>query len=244
MSWLVPFDQKGVVGPAMTLIYHSSSYSEQGVLALANVLKENVIHLIKVKPKGKKQFCAFVIERNRSQSSITPTEIISTAFFQNMQKRRSSSCYHEQILELIVPRMLKTVHEQFPQANVENKEIREWTAGLIESYMTEEQIRRHCEIQSSVSNEIMEKRQSIGKDLYQAVIAKQLTKEDLDMLIHVTDLALKSLKTAEHCSLILNLTGRYFILFSMDQDNPLLLGKDVLDFLSTIFREKMFPKNI
>lgn len=240
MSSLVSFDQKGVFGPAMTLVYNSQYYNSKGVLELANLLTENFIKLTNRKPKGKKEFCAFVTERNLSQSPITPAEIVGTRFFQNMQKM--DPAYHEKVLSFIVPRMLKTVREQIPQANPENREINEWMAGFVESYMTEEQIQKCCELQNAVSEKIMEERKNIGTAVYKAAITNQLTEKDLDTLLELSKIALERFHNADHPTSTLNFTGRYLTLFSMNEENPQALGDEVLHLLSTVFREKMFRK--
>jgi hypothetical protein len=245
MSSLVGFDQKGAFGPAITLIYNAQYYNPKGVLELANLLKENFMKLAGVKPKGKKEFCAFIFEKNQSQTLITPAEVIGTKFFQNMQKANYSPIYHEKVLGFIVPRMLKTVQEQIPQANCESgqaQELNEWTAKFVESYMTEEQINKYCEIQNKVSEKIMKERKNIGEEVYKAATSKQFTEKDLDLLVEMNRVALERLQKADHFASTLNFTGKYLALFSMNEENPCVLGEDVLGLLSTAFKEKMFPK--
>ncbi len=245
MSSIVIFDQKGAFGPAMSLIYNSQYYNAKGVLEVANLLKENFTKLAGVKPKGKKEFCAFIEEKNATKTPITPAEIVATKFFQNMQKPAPSPAYHEKVLSFIVPHMLTKVQEQIPQAKSEegqSQHIKEWTARFVESYMTEEQITKHCELQNSVSDKIMEERKNIGMEVYKAASTKLLTEKDLDVLIETSRSALEQLQTADHFSSTLNFTGKYLSLFSMKEDNPTELGEDVLRLLNTVFREKMFKK--
>lgn len=247
MSSLVAFDQQGPFGPAMTLIYNSQYYNGQGVLDLANLLKVNFMKLAHVKPKGKLEFCMFVVKRNQSNTPITPAEIIGTKFFQNMQKSEPSPIYHEKVLGIIVPRMLKTAQDQFPNSKEEGADsspVKEWIARFVESYMTEEQIKKHCELQVTISEKIMEERKSIGMDIYKLATAKNLTESDLDALLDVSRVALDKLQKADHYASTLNLTGRYLALFSMNAENPTALGEDVLGLLSKAFREKMFPKKV
>ena len=54
MSSLVTFDQKGVFGPAMTLIYNSQYYNAKGILNLADLLKANFMNLTNVALRVKK----------------------------------------------------------------------------------------------------------------------------------------------------------------------------------------------
>lgn len=244
MSSLVAFDQKGILGPAMTLIYNSQYYNEKGISDLSNLLKANFMKLAKLKLKGKKEFCAFVVEKNQAQSPITPAEVIGTKFFQNMQKLGPSPPYHEKVLGFIVPRMLKMAEEQFPQVSNEGaQQVNEWIARSLESYMTEEQIQRHCELEGAISEKIMEERKIIGTELYQLAVNKQFTEKDLDLLVDLCQVALERLRKADHFTSTLNFAGRYLTLFSKSKENPAVLGEDVLLLLSKTFKRKMFPEN-
>lgn len=237
MSSLVIFDKKGAFGPAMTLIYNAQYYNQQGIFALANLLKANFMKLTEMKPKGKKKFCAFILERNQTQSPISPAEIIATKFFQNMQKSKPSTFYHEQVLEFIVPGMLKIVQEKIPQANndcEDAQQMNEWVARFVESYMTEEQIEMHCELQSAALEEIIEERKKLGMELYKLAATKQLTENDLDFLLDVSLFALKSLQKAMNLASTLRLTG--LTLFAM------LMREDGLNLMS-VLEEKYFPNN-
>lgn len=246
MSGLVGFDQKGAFGPAMTLIYNAQYYNEKGLLDLSNLLKANFTNLAHVKPKGKKEFCAFVLKKNQSQSPITPEDVISTRFFQNMQKKEPSPLYHEKVLGLIVPRMQKTIQEYIPHANSEPnqaEQMNEWTARFVESYMGEEQINKYCDLQSAEYEKIMEERMNIGREIYKLATTKELTEKDLDLLLDVSRIALELLQKADHFTSTLNLSSRFLTLFSM-HENPAILGEEILSSLSTVFRQKMFPKDI
>lgn len=244
MSNLVAFDQKGAFGPAITLIYNSQNYNAKGLFDLANLLKANFTNLANMKPKGKKEFCAFVLEKNQTQAPITPADVISTKFFQSMQKADPSPLYHEKVLGFIVPSVMRTAKEHFLQTNndQEAQEINEWSARFIECYMTEEQIKKHCELQDSVPEKIMEERKRIGMELYKLATTQNFTEKDLDLLVKVSQFALENLQNAEHFATTLNFTGRYLTLFSMNEENPLVLGEDALRLLSTVFKEKVFPK--
>jgi len=237
MSSLVSFDQKGVFGPAMTLIYNSQYFNAKGIEELTNVLKENFMKLAHIKPKGRKEFCAFVV----SKGSSTPADIVGTRFFQNMQKPELSA-HHQKVLKTIVPCMLKVAHEQIPQVSTDSQQVNEWTARFLEAYMTEEQIEKKCQLKQADNEEIFGERLKIGKELYQAASAKRLSESDLDSLIDISQVALERLQKADHFAFTLNFTGRYLTLFSMNEENPSLLGDDVLRSLSTVFKEKFFPR--
>lgn len=243
---LVTFDQKGAFGPAMTLIYHSHYYNQSGIVELAKLLKENFTKLAHIKPKGKKEFCALVLEKNQMAIPITPIEIISSRFFQNMQKTEPMSPLHNNVLEYIVPGMMNTVRERMNLVNMDKKDapqINDWIANFLESYMTEEQIKKQCELRVTTSELILEERKNIGTELYKAAIEKHLTEKDLDAIIEICHSALVDLKKADHQILTLKFISKYLNLFSMNDQGPAEFGEEVLDLLSTIFKKKMFPKN-
>lgn len=240
MTSLVSFDSKGPFGPAMTLIFNTNYYTADGILEIANLLKANFKKLTGTKVKGKKEFCAAII----SAPMITPTGIMSTRFFQNMQNRDSP--HHELVLKGIVPLMLKSAKEYIPASaeleEAEAAEFSEWTAKFLESYMTEEQIVKHAALQSTMSSQIIEERKRLGQELYGAAIGKTFTDPDLDRMVHIARSALAEAATAEHMSSTLHFTGKYLTLFAMNQEDPAALGTDILGLLSTVFRDKMFPK--
>lgn len=60
MAAIVGFDQKGVFGPAMTLIYNAQSYKKSGLARVADLLEANFINLAKRAPEGKIEFLEIV----------------------------------------------------------------------------------------------------------------------------------------------------------------------------------------
>ena len=110
--------------------------------------------------------------------------------------------------------------------------------------MTEEQIAKHCELQGAVDEKILKERMNIGSELYKFILAKQLTEKDFDILVDVIQIALEHIPKADHLASTLNWIGKYLTLFSMNEENPLVLGEDVLRLLSTRFREQMFSKEL
>jgi hypothetical protein len=240
MASLVTFDQKGVFGPAMALVFNSQYYNEQGLSRITTLLKENFFNLAHRKPHGRKAFCAFVI----GKTFVTPIDVISTSFFQNMQKSEPSPHY-EKVLALIVPNMLKTAQEQI-QVKIDPEHVQklsEWTARVVQSYMTEQQIEQHIQLQSTISEKIMEKRKKIGGQLYALATCGKLTETDLNFLLEISKVALERLSNTDHVSSTLNVTGKYLSFFALNEQDPRVLGNDVLSMLSSVFREKMFPKN-
>jgi hypothetical protein len=243
MSGLVTFDQKGVFGPAMTLIYNSKYYNEKGLSDLSSLLKIHFMYLAGTKPTGRKEFCAFVIEANNAGKSLIPLDIIKTRFFQSMQKHDPSPQVHEKVLCSILPDMINSVIAKIPEAGSapNNAEVHEWVAHLLETYLTEEQIQKHVEPQGPDAGKILEERQKIGGALYEAAGAKLLTKKDLVAIIETLGTSMKALEQTDDYPMALKFTGQYLNFFSMQKDNPSALGKDVIDKLSTVFMKKFFP---
>lgn len=242
MSQLVKFDQKGAFGPAMTLMFNAGYYSPKAIENLAELLKSNYTHMSHHKPKGKKEFCAFLNKKNLEQTPATPTEIVGTRFFQEMQARTSTHQSHELAMNFVVPCMLKTVKEQFPEADTNASAIKEWTARFIESILTQEQIQKHSQFQENASSTIMEKRKKIGTELSETANQSKLTTKDLDAIITVCRSALKLLPELDHPEIALKFSAKYLALFSMNKENPASIAEDVLNLLNTAFRKKLDAK--
>lgn len=312
MNNLITFDPKGVFGPATALIYKSAAIDEDEISMLANTTKENFTNLAHLKLKGKKEFCAFIHQKKQNHVLIHPTEIMATTFFQNMRKKELS-LQHEKVLSNIVPGILKIIQEQIPQVNLEHedtKQLKEWVACVVETYMTDDQIKEYCELK--LSEVVINERKKLGMELSLLCTNKRFTENDLEILINicrtsvnglqksdhfisalelfgkflifvtngkenamgvsqlskedylafisenqsaikqpiendagvfenVIKTALKDLEEADHIFAVLNLAGRYMILFSKHEENPMMLCNNVLDLLSTIFKYKMFP---
>lgn len=162
MSSLVGFDQQGAFGPAITLMFNAQYFNAKGVADVAELLRRNFKKLTQKELEGKKEFCALVLQKNKMNSSITSAEIIHSVFFQNMQQSKHSPAYHEKVLNLIVPRMLKTVQEYIPQADIENPELSEWTARFVGSYITESQVQKFCDSQGAATERIQDERDESG----------------------------------------------------------------------------------
>lgn len=218
MSSLVRVDNKGPFGPAVELIYNGKYYNETGTSELSGLLEVNYEKLAKVKPIGREEFCGLKVK--------TPVEVIASTFFKSMQKE---SPYLEKIERMIVPVMLKGVDITETDAKVNA-----WFARFLASYMTEEQIVKTCDVQAAATAAINAERMAIGTDLYKS----GLSENDLNAIITSCRYALTHAPASENLKMI----GRYLNLFAMNKEHPEALGKDVLDKLDTLFREKMFPK--
>jgi hypothetical protein len=217
MSTLVSFDPKGVFGPAMNLIYNAAYYNGKGLKDITSLAEENFFKLSSIKLEGGNDFCSFVLLMNGLNHSLTPTQIVSTRFFIGM-KKRDPSPFHQNVLEFIVPRMFNAVRDQFPQVDQVSDEVKEWAARLVESYMTDDQIKEHCALQGLLPDG--EEFKIIGSDLDTAVNTHQFTEQDLDTLLDVSRMALDRLKNTEHFAATLSLLGWYLSSFPIDSDIP------------------------
>lgn len=126
---------------ALDLIYNAPRYSPEQITERANLLKNTFTALTHLKPKGKGEFCAFV----REASSLTPTVIIGTKFFQNLQTIDPSSVDHEKAIQ-VLPSLRQSLEAHFPQVNHEDAEacqVRNWLSGLGSSKITQGQIQEN-----------------------------------------------------------------------------------------------------
>jgi hypothetical protein len=242
MDSLIVFDQRGVAGPVATLMYNTPYYNPEGVSKVTDALAKNYFNLTGIHLKGKEEFCAFIAQKKQSESPITPLEILSTAFFQNMQRSGPPHEYHEIVLNAVVPRMLQTIQQEFPQATLQNDdtpEIKNWMVGFVESYMNEEQIKNYCEGKASDA-ELMKERGEIGKVLYGLCASEQVTEKDLNILHDGMKHVLPELVRADKPGLILEFISKYLTLFLKAQD-PNEFGTSVLTGLSGNFKQKFWP---
>lgn len=244
MAGIVAFDQKGVFGPALTLIYRADSYSEKGLSEIAKLLQKNFATLTNEKPKGRKEFCAFVSEKIKSNQVVTAVDIIGTQFFQNMINQNVSAEDHAKVLQVLIPRMMSSVVCYFPEVQEEtdlNKQIYQWFAQFVERYISPERLAKSCEAISSVDQNLSEERAKIGKELYETTTTQDFDEKDLNGLVKVCQDSLKSTTELTHPNTVLNFTAKYLGLFAKD-GNPLQYGDEVLTMINTLFRQKFFNK--
>ena len=138
MGDLVMSDPQHFVIQALDLIYNAPRYCSEEITERAHLLKNTFAALTHLNPKGKGEFCAFV----RDASSLTPTVIIGTRFFQNLQTIQPSSADHEKIIQ-VVPSLWQRIEEHFPQVKHEDAEacqVRNWLSGLGSSTITQAQM--------------------------------------------------------------------------------------------------------
>jgi hypothetical protein len=241
---LVPFDQKGIIGPAMSLIYNNDCYTPKGILEIADLLKKNYLSLAKTKPTGKKEFCAFIDQCRQFNQPVTATDVVSRKFFQNMQKAHSDPVIHQKIMDNIVPAIVRTFEGYVPQLGVETKHlgvVTEWMGYVLESYLTNDQIEKISTGKDSVNDQIMEERKKIGIELTEAAMQNKINALDLVTLVHACEAVIKVISTANHAPKVGELTGKYIQLFSMKED-PKKYSEEVLPLIETAFKNKFFPQ--
>jgi hypothetical protein len=243
---LVKFDSQGSIGPAATLMNNVNYFNPKAIDELTKLLKVNFQRVAHVKPKGRKEFCAFIEERSKAGQSITPVEVIRTRFFQDLQSKKIEPDLHAQVLEHIIPNVLKVVQENIPSPAMEAEDLREmtnWYAYHLECTMPKEQIIKHSESQRTQDDaKINEERGNIGKELYADFTAKRLTESDLDKILEASRIAVGILQQSGNPATAMKFTGKYLTLFSMRENDPAVLGNDVLGLIDTMFRSKFFPK--
>ncbi len=243
MSHLVSFDQAGVFGPAMTLIYNCNSYDEKELTDLTKYLKKKFLDLAKVKIKGRKDFCAFVQQKKSENSTASPSEIIYRSFFLNMRAPRPSDEYHDRIISLIVPRMMQTVEEHYTRAKILNDEtlqVHQWTALFLQSYIDKEKIAKLCSYQGPNGEKILDERKRIGTKLYGEALAGEFTERDLLALEAICRVAANPIKQVDHLATVLKFADMYANLFAMNEENPKAFADEVLQSLMTTFKQKFF----
>lgn len=188
MSALVTVDQKGLMGPALTLIFNTNPYQEKELEEITKLLKANFINLAGFKPKGRKEFCSKILKAQASGEAVSKTDMIMTKFFQNMRHQGEENPLHGLVVKDIVPVQLEIFKRQTPSAKVEESEkevVTEWLASSMESYLTEEQIKSTlASMKFDVNNpEVLKKRVKVEKQLYEKVLSKKLNEENLNELI-------------------------------------------------------------
>lgn len=250
MSAITAFDPNGPIGPALTLVYRASYFSDKGVSELITLIIKNC-NKRGIEPQEGKELFDWIRAKNLSDSTITPTEMFASPFFQSMRKKElAPSIYRTALIEQVVPPTFKSILEHFPHASLAGKEgqmLSEWLSVLMESSMTEEQIQSLCNQpdQAAIKAEQVNKeRSAIGLQLYGAVVnKKQISERDLDGIIKINRFAIQQLEELDHPGEALCFTGQYLKLFSMSE-SPSKFSADVLGLLSTVFRDKVFPKTI
>ncbi len=247
LSGLVPFDQMGVFGPAMTLLYNSSKLNDVGLSEVAESLKKNFKKLARFSPKGKKEFCRVVRARSHENNPLSPTEIIATRFFQNMRKEGVSEEVQQLAKNLIVPIWFKAhpVSSLFPissEQSEDSEKIHEWLGRLVTCYMSEEQMNSLLAQQKQPEGEekCFQKRTKIGSELYKSMMQKEFTRKDFTVFKQVIKQALEELANTDHPSQVLRITGKYLSLFSLKQEDPKSFGDEIMNKMD-LLKNKAFP---
>ena len=241
MTSLFNYDPKGIFGPTMDLIYGINFYNLKGINAKIESIEENFKNLSKIPLEGKADFLTFAAKKIEANQEFSPLEIISQTFFKSM-KREKPSPFHTDVLTFIIPRMRENFQNNTYVKSFKEEEtalINEWTASLLECYMSDEDIAKHCQLSDHNNQAVLDKRMSIGKLIYGYSQKGNYTEKDLDVLLNAQTKALKIIQDSPHPLLNLEFLGRYFKLYSTSSD-PKALAEDVIAKLSVQFRAKAF----
>lgn len=248
MSASVALDQKGVFGPAVTLLFQPP-INEASLNEASKLLKTNYLHLSidHIKASHRREFCAFLLQRFEQQKPVTPALIIKTGFFQKMQCKQISPL-HDRVKNILVPAMLLQYAPTVPAAgntypNQDN--INEWLTCFLESYQSQDQLENHCNYHEKFGNnpEIKSERERIGYALYTAFQFGGLTQKDLNSLLKGTGSdPHEYLSQADHPDVVEDFANQYLKFFALAQECSEILSEIVRSSLDTSFRQKMFPK--
>lgn len=238
---MIPFDQEGVFGPAMTLAIKANSCSKDSLEALSRYVKQKFIELAHVKPKGRKQFCVEIIKERLSLN-----ELLKTRFYQSMQKQDVPP-FHTTVIKAVSRPMLETAEKNFPERKFtasEEKNFKEWIAKFVEMYIPQNNLEEQCEIFDKLgeakAKEVIDFRKKIGMEVYSSTLKKEFTEKDLDAL--VTWLKTEKVIKADHQIMIENFIQKYAELFTLAGECAAILKRNIATLYDTAFRNKFFPR--
>ena len=249
MSASVPFDQMGVFGPAVTLLFLPPVY-KGSLRDVSKLLKKNYygLSIEHIKASHRKEFCGFVLNRIEQNNFVTPDEIIKTNFFKMMQCTQISPL-HERVKKVLVPAMLIQASRFVLTAGItypDQDKINEWLAHFLESYLNSDQLNDHCNFQELLSEnpDISSQRNAIGFALSQTYQSRNLTQKDLNAILQGTSSQPgEFLAQADHPDVVADFVTRYLALFGLAGDYSKMLSDMVRSSLNTSFRKKYFPSS-
>lgn len=247
MSSYVAFDEMGVFGPAVTLLFQPP-ITEEGLNGATKLLKTNYcgLSIAHVKATHRQEFCAYLLKRMEQQKPITPVKITKTGFFEKMQCTQLSPL-HDRVKSILLPSMLNQAKPFVPSATEtypHQDKINEWLTCFLESYLTQDQLNDHCNFQEILGGnpEITSERNKIGFALYQAFQKGDLTQNDLNAILQGTSSQPGDfLAQADHSAEVSDFTSRYLALFALAGDYSQMLSDTIRSALDTTFRKKCFP---
>lgn len=263
MTSKLTFDAEGEMGPALALLFYSSEYSEDELLEIVNLLKKNCKNVSGRELTGEIEFCNIINEKNRSGNlSICPAFVIrllETEFLQGMATVEKFS-YHNDVVKKISTPFLTTAKKYLPKMNnVQPSESQrmvflDWMARVLETYMTEDQIRNQCKFYDIIQEkpEIQEERERLGIRIY-SVANKGLTLAGFELIFRIfedsftgNDEALiqnfmKGTGNENEMKLVEEIANGYLQLFATYEPEPRWLGLYITGMLASIFAKKQFP---
>lgn len=246
MSTYVTFDQMGVFGPAITLIFQPP-VTEEGLREVTKLLKNNYLHMSidHIKPTHRQEFCAYLLQRIDRHKPITPTKIIRTGFFEKMQCKKLSPL-HYRVVNALVPFMLIQTKPFVPAAGttyVEQATINEWLACFLESYISDEQLTDYCDFQEFLGNNqtIATERNAIGLSIYKKTEKGEFSEKDLNALLKgIGKQPGNYLADTDHPIEVEDFSKRYIALFALAEPYSQKLSEMTRNSLDTLFRKKCF----
>jgi len=249
MSTYVKFDQMGVFGPAVTLLFQPPANAE-GLHEVTKLLKTNYLHMSidHIKVTHRQEFCAYLLQRIDLHKPTTPTKVIRTGFFEKMQCKKLSPL-HYRVVNALVPFMLIQAKPFVPAAGItyaEQATINEWLACFLESYISDAQLTDYCDFQEFLGNNptIATERNAIGFSIYQKTQSGEFNEKDLNALLKgIGKQPGDFLADADHPDEVEDFSKRYIALFALAEPHSQKLSDMIITSLDTLFRKKAFPIN-
>lgn len=243
MASLVSFDAKGVVGPALYLIHNSQFLNPAAIEQIVRQMQTNYQNQTGTNPRGLEEYCLFVSRVNYLPNRPNPTEVVTQRLFKNMAGNNPLPPYHDKVIGIVVPRMLKHYVEHIPKANSEDEhsaKVKDWLARCLEIIVKPDFLASQCN--EGYPTKVIDERGNLGKAIYALALKDdkdKLKQEDLDNLLKIARLALDNFKNTPA---VLELTGRYLTLFSWCQESVPDMPCEMLGLLDTTFRKKIWPQ--
>ena len=234
MAHLIPFDKDGITGPAATLLFKYNDLEIDEIKEVATILNTNYNKLTKGVPLNKLNEFLYSITNNYLLEDVDSVHIVAHPFFRSMMTKINDEI-DQLVVAKLVPSCIDTIRAKMDVPVFVPASVCEFIAGLLQSTMTEEQIRQTCS--TGMSKSLVDERRSIGFDIDSSTI----TEMDLNMIIHCLKTCDLLLNNASKKQMSMEFVGRYITLFSKSNE---IVPSNVCNLLDTVFRAKKFPKNV
>jgi len=247
MSNSVSFDQEGVWGPAMMLIFQTPN-NDEDLKEVSKLLQKNYTKMsaTRIKPDHRSEFCGNLLYRINTQKPTTPLKILRSGFFSTMQSVKETEL-HERVKKILIPSMLIQTKPDIPQVVTDDprqEEINEHLAWLVEGYLSDEVLTDHCDCIEKLGSDqsIKDLRGYIGGTLYNKVRTKDFTENDLNALLIGLEYPIdEKVVSADNPEEVAKFIKMYQDLFAKAGDYEKMFCQQVSKSLHTTFRSKFFP---